>query len=66
MKSREAVVLRILELAERQGITVNYLSTISAVPLYLHCNPALQCLEISKAHLLQSSGLRTFKQAERV
>lgn len=32
MKSREAVVLRILELAESQGITVNYLSTISAVP----------------------------------
>ena len=32
MKSREAVVLRIMELIEDQDITVNYLSTISAVP----------------------------------
>lgn len=32
MKSREAVVLRILELLESQNITVNYLATISAVP----------------------------------
>lgn len=32
MKSREAVVLRILELAENQNITINYLATISAVP----------------------------------
>lgn len=32
MKSREAVVKRILELVEDQNITINYLSTISAVP----------------------------------
>ncbi len=32
MKSREAVVLRILELIESQNITINKLSTISAVP----------------------------------
>jgi transcriptional regulator with XRE-family HTH domain len=32
MKSREAVVKRILELVENQNITINYLSTISAVP----------------------------------
>lgn len=32
MKSREAVVLRILELLQSQNITVNYLATISAVP----------------------------------
>ena len=33
---------------------------------HLLCNPALQCLEISKEYLLQSSDLCTFKQAERV
>ena len=33
---------------------------------HLLCNPALQCLEISKEYLLQSSGWCTFKQAERV
>ena len=32
MKSREAVVLRILELTEKQKITINNLATISAVP----------------------------------
>ncbi len=32
MKSREAVVLRILELAESRDITINNLATISAVP----------------------------------
>lgn len=32
MKSREAVVLRILELIENQNITINNLATISAVP----------------------------------
>lgn len=32
MKSREAVVIRILELVEIQNITINYLSTRSAVP----------------------------------
>lgn len=32
MKSKEAVVLRILELIENQDITINNLATISAVP----------------------------------
>ena len=32
MKSREAVVLRTLELTEKQKITINNLATISAVP----------------------------------
>lgn len=32
MKSKEAVVLRIMELTEKQKITINTLATISAVP----------------------------------
>lgn len=32
----------------------------------LLCNFALQCLEVSKEYLLQSSGFCAFKQAERV
>lgn len=32
MKTKEAVILRIKELINSQNITVNYLSTVSAVP----------------------------------
>lgn len=32
MKAREAVVYRIEELIEAEGITINYLATLSAVP----------------------------------
>lgn len=32
MKTREAIVHRIEELIEHEGITINYLATLSAVP----------------------------------